>query len=99
MAAGLPIVATRVGGIPEVIDHEESGLLVPPGDDRALAAAILRLMERPDLAAQVADAARAAVEGRFSFDRMVHEFQDLFETELSARVAPESLTWAASSGN
>jgi glycosyltransferase involved in cell wall biosynthesis len=99
MAAGLPIVATRVGGIPEVIEHEQSGLLVPPGDDRALAAGILRLIERPELAAQVGDAARATVEGRFSFDRMVDEFQQLFDTELAARVAPEGLTWAASSGN
>jgi glycosyltransferase involved in cell wall biosynthesis len=72
---------------------------VPPGDDRALAAGILRLIERPDLAAHVGDAARQAVEGRFSFDRMTTEFQDLFLAELSARVAPEGLTWAASSGN
>jgi glycosyltransferase involved in cell wall biosynthesis len=99
MAAGLPIVATRVGGIPEVIEHERSGLLVPPGDDRALAGAILRLIERPERAAQVGEAARAAVHGRFSFDRMVTEFQELFLAELSARVAPEGLTWAASSGN
>jgi glycosyltransferase involved in cell wall biosynthesis len=99
MAAGLPVVATRVGGIPEVIEHERTGLLVAPGDDRALAAAILRLIERPDLAAQAADAARQAVEARLSFDRMVSEFQELFLTELSARVAPEGLTWAASSGN
>jgi glycosyltransferase involved in cell wall biosynthesis len=99
MAAGLPVVATRVGGIPEVVEHERNGLLVAPGDDRALASGILRLIERPELAAQVAQAARQTVEGRFSFDRMVHEFQDLFLAELSARVAPEGLTWAASSGN
>lgn len=99
MAAGLPIVATRVGGIPEVIEHERSGLLVAPGDDRALAGGILRLIERPELAAQVGEAAREAVHGRFSFDRMVTEFQELFLAELSARVAPEGLTWAASSGN
>ena len=99
MAAGLPIVATRVGGIPEVIEHEHSGVLVPPGDDRALAAGILRLIERPDVATEAGHAARQAVEARFSFDRMVSEFQDLFLAELSARVAPEVLTWAASSGN
>jgi L-malate glycosyltransferase len=99
MAAGLPIVATRVGGIPEVVEHERNGLLVPPGDDRALASAILRLIERPELATQLADAARQTVHGRFSFDRMVNEFQELFVSELSARVAPEGLTWAASSGN
>jgi len=99
MAAGLPVVATRAGGIPEVIEHERSGLLVPPGDERALAAAILRLIERPELASRVAEAARQRVESRFSFDRMAGEFQELFLHELSARVAPEVLTWAASSGN
>jgi L-malate glycosyltransferase len=99
MAAGLPIVATRVGGIPEVIEHEHNGLLVAPGDDRALAAGLLRVIERPELALQVGEAARQTVEARFSFDRMVSEFQELFLAELSARVAPEVLTWAASSGN
>jgi glycosyltransferase involved in cell wall biosynthesis len=99
MAAGLPIVATRVGGIPELIEDGRNGLLVPPGDDRALAAGLLRLIERPQLAARVADAARQTVDARFSFDRMVGEFQELFLHELSARVAPEVLTWAASSGN
>jgi hypothetical protein len=64
-----------------------------------LAAGLLRLIERPQLAARVADAARQTVDARFSFDRMVGEFQELFLHELSARVAPEVLTWAASSGN
>jgi L-malate glycosyltransferase len=99
MAASLPIVATRVGGIPEVIEHERSGLLVSPGDDRALAAALVRLIERPALAAQLGAAARKVVESRFSFVRMLGEFQQLYFDELAARVAPEVLTWAASSGN
>jgi glycosyltransferase involved in cell wall biosynthesis len=99
MAAGLPVVATKVGGIPEVIEHERNGLLVPPGDERALAAAMTRLIERPALASELAQAARRTIESRFSFDRMTDEFQELFLNELSARVAPEVLTWAASSGN
>jgi L-malate glycosyltransferase len=99
MAAGLPIVASRVGGIPEVLEHERNGLLVTAGDERALAAALARVLERPALAAEMGEAARHDVETRFSFERMVGEFQDLFLTELSARVAPEVLTWAASSGN
>jgi L-malate glycosyltransferase len=99
MAAGVPIVATHVGGIPEAIEHERSGILVPPGDDRALAAGIARLMKRPQTAARLADAARQSAASRFSFDRMVREFQQLYFDELAARVAPEALTWAASSGN
>jgi len=99
MAAGLPIVATHVGGIPEAIEHERSGVLVPPGDDRALAAGIARLLKRPEMAARLADAARQSAAARFSFERMVREFQQLYFDELAARVAPEALTWAASSGN
>jgi glycosyltransferase involved in cell wall biosynthesis len=99
MAAGVPIVATRVGGIPEAIEHDRSGILVPPGDDRALAAGIARLMKRPQIAARLAEAARQTAASRFSFDRMVREFQQLYFDELAARVEPEALTWAASSGN
>ena len=99
MAAGVPIVATRVGGIPEAIEHERSGLLVPAGDDRALAAAIVRLIGRPQVASRLAETARQSAESRFSFERMVSEFQQLYFDELAARVAPEALTWAASSGN
>lgn len=99
MAAGVPVVATRTGGIPEVVEHERTGLLVPPGDDRALAAALLRLIERPRLASALGAAARQTIQARFSFDRMVHAFEELIVNELSARGAPEGLTWAASSGN
>ena len=99
MAAGLPIVATRVGGIPEVVEHERDGLLVPPANDRDFAAALLRVIEHPDLASRIAEAARKTVETRFSFERMASEFQHLYFDELRARVAPEALTWAASSGH
>lgn len=99
MAAGLPVVATRVGGVPEIIDHDRNGLLVAPRDDRALAAALLRLIDRPTLATRLGHAARRTVETRFSFDRMAGEFESLYLGELAARVAPEVLTWAASSGS
>jgi glycosyltransferase involved in cell wall biosynthesis len=99
MVAGLPVVASRAGGMLEVVEHGHNGLLVPPGDERALAAAILRLIERPGLAARLAEAARASIEARFSFDRMVGEFQQLYLHEIAERVAPEVLTWAASSAN
>jgi L-malate glycosyltransferase len=99
MAAGLPIVASRAGGVPEAIEHERSGILVPPGDDRALAAGIVRLIERPGVATRLAAAARHGAQGRYAVDRMVTDYQQLFFDELAARVAPEALTWAASSGN
>jgi 2-deoxystreptamine N-acetyl-D-glucosaminyltransferase/2-deoxystreptamine glucosyltransferase len=58
MAAGLPVVASRVGGIPTLVDHDVNGLLVPPGDAAALAAAITRVLTEPGTAARLAAAAR-----------------------------------------
>jgi glycosyltransferase involved in cell wall biosynthesis len=74
MAAGLPVVASDVGGIPELISHDRTGLLVPPGDTAALAGALLRVMNETGLAPRLGEAARVAVETRYSFDRMVTAF-------------------------
>jgi 2-deoxystreptamine N-acetyl-D-glucosaminyltransferase/2-deoxystreptamine glucosyltransferase len=59
MAAGLPVVASAVGGIPEVVQDGVTGLLVPPGDADALAAALDRLVADPALRARLAAGARA----------------------------------------
>jgi glycogen synthase len=56
MAAGLPVIATRVGGIPALVAHDVNGLLVPPGDAAALAAAISRVLTEPGTAARLAAA-------------------------------------------
>jgi len=58
MWANLPIVASRTGGIPDVVSDETTGLLVPPGDPRALAGAIDRVLGSPDLARRLTQAAR-----------------------------------------
>ena len=84
MGAGAPTVATRVGGTPEALVHEQSGLLVPPGDSRAIADAVGRLLDNPSLAARLGQSARTLVKDRFSVDRMVQSTQDLY-TELLAR--------------
>jgi 2-deoxystreptamine N-acetyl-D-glucosaminyltransferase/2-deoxystreptamine glucosyltransferase len=63
MASGLPVVASDVGGIPEVVRHEETGLLVPPGHVEALAAALDRLAAEPGLRARLADGARSRATG------------------------------------
>jgi glycosyltransferase involved in cell wall biosynthesis len=65
MAAGVPVVSTRVSGIPELIDDGENGLLVEPSDANALAAAIRRVLENPRLAARLASAGRRKVEREF----------------------------------
>lgn len=71
MAAGLPIVASRVGGIPDLITDGESGVLLPPGDPAALAAALGALLEGPERRHNLGDAARRDAERRFSIEAMV----------------------------
>jgi glycosyltransferase involved in cell wall biosynthesis len=65
MACGMPVVSTRISGIPELIDDEVDGILVEPGDPDALAAAIRRLLCELELAERLAAAARRKVESRF----------------------------------
>jgi glycosyltransferase involved in cell wall biosynthesis len=92
MASGLPVVASKVGGILEAVDDGRTGLLVPAGESHALARTIVRLMLEPDLAARLGRAARADVEQRYSFDRMVAGFDHLYSSLLAQRgvaLAPE----------
>jgi glycosyltransferase involved in cell wall biosynthesis len=83
MLAGLPVVATRVGGIPELIDDGVTGLLVPPHDAPALAIAIRRLLDDPALGDTLGSAARQCIEERYSFDRMVSAFESLWVEQLT----------------
>jgi glycosyltransferase involved in cell wall biosynthesis len=61
MAAGKPIIVSRVGGIARLIEHEENGLLVDPGDSQQIRAALERLIESPELCRRLGAAARALV--------------------------------------
>jgi glycosyltransferase involved in cell wall biosynthesis len=70
-ASGRPLIATKVGDIPEIVQHRHNGLLIEPGDSRALAAAILEFVYNPQLAAHcAANGLRYATE-HFSFDKMM----------------------------
>ncbi len=80
---GLPVVASRVGGIPEVIEDGRSGLLVPAEDDIALAAALGRLAADPALRRQLGEAARARFLARFTAARMVEATARLYERVLA----------------
>ena len=77
-AAGVPVVATPVGGIRETVVEGETGLLVPTGDPPALAAAIRRLLEDRDAAQAMAAEAKRRVRERFSIERMVEETLALY---------------------
>lgn len=78
MAAGCAVVASSVGGIPDVVEDGFNGLLVPAGDVAALRAAIGRLLGDPALAAQMGRAARATIASRFTPDRAVEKLEDIY---------------------
>jgi glycosyltransferase involved in cell wall biosynthesis len=78
MAAGLPIVATRVAGVPEAVADGENGWLVEPGDADAFGERLLRLAADPGMARRMGEAGRAKVE-EFSADRMARQLERLYE--------------------
>jgi glycosyltransferase involved in cell wall biosynthesis len=77
MAAGLPVIATRVGGTPEVVDAT-CGRLVPPKDPAGLAAALVELALDPTLRRDLGGVARHRLETRFTLDRMVRQYRDVY---------------------
>lgn len=85
MAAGLPVVATSVGGNGEVITGGETGLLVPPEDDRALAAAVLRLLRDPELAQRLAKRGQEHVERHFSGEQLIRRVDELYSELLAGK--------------
>jgi sugar transferase (PEP-CTERM/EpsH1 system associated) len=85
MASGLPIVATRVGGNPEIVDDGATGTLVAAAAPDAMAQAIGRYCADTSLAARHARAAREAAVARFSLTRMAQDYRSLYDDLLSAR--------------
>jgi colanic acid/amylovoran biosynthesis glycosyltransferase len=77
MASGLPVVSTRVSGIPELVDHEKTGLLSEPGDAASLAAAIERLLSNAELRNRLATDARAWVEQEFDVKKEARKLYDV----------------------
>lgn len=79
MASGLPVIATQVGGNPELVSAGQTGALVPTGDPEALARALIDYASNPDQARATGRAGRAAVERRFSMEAMVAAYQELYD--------------------
>jgi glycosyltransferase involved in cell wall biosynthesis len=87
MACALPVVATRVGGVPELVEPEKSAILVPPDDEAALRAALRRVADSPDLRRALGARGRETAVSRFRLERMCEERQSFFEELLSAPAA------------
>jgi glycosyltransferase involved in cell wall biosynthesis len=79
MASGAPVISTTVSAIPELVQPDNNGLLIPPGNPSMLADAIDRLLLDPELRDRLARAARETIETRFTLDRTSRELFDLFQ--------------------
>lgn len=85
MSTGMAVVATTAGGTPEALTDGETGLLVPPGDPFAMAAAVRRLAEDPALRLRLGSAAARSVRERFSFERYVDRLESCYKGLLEGR--------------
>jgi glycosyltransferase involved in cell wall biosynthesis len=85
MGCGLPVVATRVGGIPEVVVDGQTGLLVASEDAQQLARALETLVQQEDTRMTLGQQGRMRVVTHFSLHRMVQEYQTLYESLISGQ--------------
>jgi phosphatidylinositol alpha-1,6-mannosyltransferase len=84
---GRPVVASRVGGIPDIVEHGQTGWLVPPGDSEALAATILGVVRDPEEARRVADRGRRRAQEDFSWERVLDRLGDVYARAVAHRRA------------
>ena len=89
MAAGLPVIVSRVGGLPEVVRHEENGLLIPVGDAAALAQSLARVLEAPAWAQSLGDQARQDIRTHYSLDRLGREINAIYEELVEKKFGGE----------
>jgi glycosyltransferase involved in cell wall biosynthesis len=89
MASGVPIVSTRAGGIPDLVDDGVTALLVPIGDHAAMAAATLRVLDDPQRANAMRDAGYAAV-GHYSWPKIMPQWQSAYRRAHRACASPQS---------
>jgi glycosyltransferase involved in cell wall biosynthesis len=100
-ACGLPVIASKVGGIPEFLDEGRTGWLFPAGDHRQLAARVRRLLSAPQFCRQMGQEARALAVKRFAAEERIGEYLDLYrttvargsETSAGQEITPWRLSW------
>ncbi len=85
MAAGRPVVATRVGAIPDIVQHQQQGLLVDVDDPEALAESVVRLIQDQTLAAALGQQGRRRVQDDFNLDSMVPALESVYQQVLEPR--------------
>jgi L-malate glycosyltransferase len=88
MACGVPSMATSVGGIPDILEHDHNGLLFPAADDDALEEGLVRLLSDPALARRLAKAGRATVIRKFSIDCVARQHARMFADMLGPPHSP-----------
>ncbi|MBU2009449.1 MAG: glycosyltransferase [Chloroflexi bacterium] len=93
MALGKPVVATEVGGNPELVEPRVSGLLVPPGDPQALARAVTSLLEDPKRCQAMGEKGRARVLANFSKEQMVADYEKLWLELLEKKGRSRQKSW------
>jgi len=79
MSTGKPVVASRIGGIPEIVRHNENGLLVEPRSPKDIAEAVLRLHNNVDLASRMGQVGRKLIEEKFSWQKIAQQIIDIYE--------------------
>jgi glycosyltransferase involved in cell wall biosynthesis len=85
MASGLPVIATDVGGIPEVVIDRETGLLIQPSNSQAIADAVVLLFNDPNLRIRLGDAGRTFVYAQFSAQTLVKEMETVYKHLLAQK--------------
>lgn len=91
MACGTPILAAASGGIPEIIEHGRNGWLIPPGNEPALAGAVVHLISQPALTAELVERGGIHVASHFSAERYLSELQALYCPSVKLKLEPVAM--------
>ena len=88
MNYSVPVIASEIGGITDIVQHDRTGLLVPPGDEAALAKALLRLLLDPALSRTLGEAGRQRLHDAFNWERIVDRWEQVYTRVLTRPTAP-----------